>query len=407
MVPPPIHAAANAQYTQQFLSNVLSQRGPSALPYAEDAKWLIRQQLHSLVDNYPSLQPKTATFTHNDGRTVNLLQAEGTIPMVYQGIVYNIPVIIWLMESYPRQPPCVYVTPTRDMIIKRPHQHVSPSGLVCHPYLHNWIYPSSNLVDLVRNLSHLFGRDPPLYARPQRPSPPPNPNPSHNPSSSENSNSPFSLLSSIVRPFIPPPRLNYSSPPYGHRPTTEATEDPAEVFRKNSINKLMEKLHVDAEALRKTSESEMEGLFNLQAVLRQRDENLSKELRKFHEEKEGLEQQLQMILMDTGLLESWLRENEGRVSKAKNVEVEGIFEPCDALSKQMLECTASDLAIEDVIYSLDKAAQEGSIPFDQYLRSIRSLSREQFFHRATAAKVRSAQMQAKVTSMAARASRYM
>ncbi|XP_043702327.1 protein ELC-like [Telopea speciosissima] len=406
MVSPPIHAAANAQYTQQFLSNVLSQRGPLALPYAEDAKWLIRQQLLGLVENYPSLQPKTATFTHNDGRTVNLLQAEGTVPMVYQGVVYNIPVVIWLMDSYPRHPPCVYVTPTRDMIIKRPHSHVNPSGLVSHPYLHNWIYPSSNLVDLVRNLSDLFGRDPPLYARPQRPSPP-NPNPDHRPSSSENSNSPLSLLSSFVRPGIPPPRLNYSLSPYGHRPTTAATEDPNEVFRRNSINKLMEKLHVDGEVLRKTREAEMEGLFNLQAVLRQRDENLSKELMKFQEEKEGLEQQLQMILMDTDVLESWLRENEGRVNKAKNVEVEGIFEPCDALSKQMLECTASDLAIEDVIYSLDKVVQEGSIPIDQYLRSIRSLSREQFFHRATAAKVRAAQMQAQVTSMAARASKYM
>ncbi|XP_043698112.1 protein ELC-like [Telopea speciosissima] len=422
--PPPVHAggaaAQNAQYIQQFLSNVLSQRGPSALPYAEDVKWLIRQHLLALVENYPGLQPKTATFTHNDGRTVNLLQAEGTIPMVYGGVVYNIPVVIWLMESYPRHPSCVYVTPTRDMIIKRPHSHVNPSGLVAHPYLQNWIYPSSNLVDLVRNLCHLFGRDPPLYSRPQRPNPnsspsptPPSPSPSH--SLSENSNS--SSSSSISRPGIPPRGYSSSSSPYGgrfppspqqHRPPTQTTtEDAAEVYRRNSINKLMEKLHDDAEALRKGREAEMEGLFNLQAVLRQRDDHLSKELRKFQGETEGLEQQLQMILMDTDLLESWLRENEGRVSKAKSLEVEEILEPCDALSKQMLESTASDLAIEDVVYSLDKAVQEGSIPFDQYLRSIRSLSREQFFHRAMASKVRSAQMQAQVSSMAARASQYM
>ncbi|XP_042503653.1 protein ELC-like [Macadamia integrifolia] len=418
--PPRIHpgggaATQNAQYIQQFLSNVLSQRGPSALPYAEDVKWLIRQHLLALIENYPGLQPKTATFTHNDGRTVNLLQAEGTIPMVYGGVVYNIPVVIWLMESYPRHPCCVYVTPTRDMIIKRPHPHVNPSGLVSHPYLQNWIYPSSNLVDLVRNLSHLFGRDPPLYSRPQRPNPNPSPTPppprSHSPSLNENSNS--SSSSSVARPGIPPRVYSSSSSPYGgqfppspqrHRPPQQpTTEDPAEVYRRNSINKLMEKLHDDSEALRKSREAEMEGLFNLQQVLRQRDEHLSKELRKFQGETEGLEQELQMILMDTDLLESWLRENEGRVSKAKTVEVEEILEPCDALSKQMLECTASDLAIEDVVYSLDKAVQEGSIPFDQYLRNIRSLSREQFFHRAMASKVRSAQMQAQVSGLAARA----
>ncbi|RVW28268.1 Ribosome biogenesis protein BMS1-like [Vitis vinifera] len=53
----------NPQLTQQWLSSVLSQRGPSALPYAEDVKWLIRQHLLSLSENYPSLQPKTATYT--------------------------------------------------------------------------------------------------------------------------------------------------------------------------------------------------------------------------------------------------------------------------------------------------------------------------------------------------------
>ncbi|XP_043712562.1 protein ELC-like [Telopea speciosissima] len=369
-----IHAVSNTQYTQQFLSNVLSQRGASALPYTEDVKWVICQHLIDLIDTFPPLQPKTGTFTYNDGRTVNLLQAEGTIPMVYQDIMYYIPVVFWLIESYPRDPPCIYVTPTGDMIIKRPHSHVDPSGLVSHSYLHNWIYPSSNLVDLVCNLSHLFGNDPPVYSCPQaqRPSPPPIP-------------SPNSFSSSMSSPFHPP----------------------YEIYRRNLIDQLMEKLHVDAKGLRKNRETGMEGLFNLQVVLRHRDELRSKELRKLQEEKEGLEQELQMIMIDTDLLESWLRENGTRVGKTKSGEVEEVFEPCDGLSRQLLECTAADLAIEDVVYSLDKAVQEGSVPFDQYMRIIRSISREQFFYRATATKVREVQMQSQVASMAARTSQYM
>ncbi|GMN69558.1 hypothetical protein TIFTF001_038608 [Ficus carica] len=55
----------NPQLTQQFLSSVFSQRGPSALPYSEDTKWLIRQHLVSLSAAFPSLEPKTASFTHN------------------------------------------------------------------------------------------------------------------------------------------------------------------------------------------------------------------------------------------------------------------------------------------------------------------------------------------------------
>ncbi|KAM7269108.1 hypothetical protein ACFE04_024605 [Oxalis oulophora] len=71
-VSPQAAASPNSQQTLQFLSSVLSQRGPSSLPYTEDTKWLIRQHLLSLTQTYPSLEPKTATFTHNDGRCVNL-----------------------------------------------------------------------------------------------------------------------------------------------------------------------------------------------------------------------------------------------------------------------------------------------------------------------------------------------
>ncbi|KAJ4963591.1 hypothetical protein NE237_023530 [Protea cynaroides] len=42
------------------------------------------------------------------------------------------------------------------------------------------------------------------------------------------------------------------------------------------------------------------------------------------------------------------------------------IEPCDRISRQMVECSTVDLAIVDVIYSLDKVVQEGSVPFDQF-----------------------------------------
>ncbi|KAL8470291.1 hypothetical protein ACS0TY_032947 [Phlomoides rotata] len=386
------------QYTQQFLNSVLSQRGPAALPYAEDMKWHIRQHLLHLTESYPSLQPKTAVFTHNDGRTVNLLQADGTVPMSFQGVTYNIPVIIWLMETYPRHAPLVFVNPTRDMIIKRPHPFVSPNGVVSIPYIHSWVFPSSNLVELARNLNHFFARDPPLYSQRKPSSPNPNLNSSYG---SMNS----SVGSTVARPAIPPrdyPPSPTRPPPYG----SGRMEDPAEVFKKNAINKLVENLNGDIRELRKASEGQMEGLFGTQAVLRKREEELKKGVKEMQDEKEGLEQQLQMVLMNTDVLEGWLRDNEGKLgaNKADPVDVDYAFQPCDALSKQMLDCTASDLAVEDTIYALDKAVQDGAIPFDQYLRNVRFLAREQFFHRATTSKVRAVQMQAQVASMASRSS---
>ncbi|CAH8359853.1 unnamed protein product [Eruca vesicaria subsp. sativa] len=156
MVPPP----SNPQEVQQFLSSVLSQRGPNSSPYDESTKWLLRQHLLDLITSHPSLTLKTAT-----SHSLNHLQADGTIPMIYHGVTYNIPVVIWLLESYPFHPPCVYVNPTPDMIIKQPHAHVNSSGLVSLPYLQNWVYPSSNLVYLVSELSAAFACDPPLYSR--------------------------------------------------------------------------------------------------------------------------------------------------------------------------------------------------------------------------------------------------
>ncbi|GMI72496.1 Vacuolar protein sorting 23A [Hibiscus trionum] len=416
MVPPSSTPPPNPQQTQQFLSSVLSQRGPSSLPYTEDTKWLIRQHLLSLVSNYPSLEPKTATFTHNDGRSVNLLQADGTIPMPFQGVTYNIPIIIWLMESYPRYAPAVYVNPTRDMIIKRPHPHVSPSGLVSIPYLHSWIYPSSNLVDLVGNLSSAFSRDPPLYSQ-RRPNPNPNPSPSPSPSPSINS----SMSSSYGHHPPPGPRVAHSATgvyppsPYGRvqppqpsqaRPTS--TDDAAEVYKRNAMNKLVEMVHGDIIGMRKAREVEVEGLFSAQAVLRRREEEINKGLKEMQDEKEALEHQLQVVLMNTDVLDSWIRDNEGKTNNLgkNNVDVDQAIHCADVLSQQMLDCTSADLAIEDVVYSLDKAVQDGAVSFDQYLRNVRLLSREQFFHRATAAKVKEAQMQAQVANMAARMSRF-
>lgn len=216
-----------------------------------------------------------------------------------------------------------------------------------------------------------------------------------------------SVGSTAARPAIPP--RSYSSlptqtppPPYGGG---RVMEDPAEVFRKDAINKLVESFNGGIREMRRAGEGEMESLFGAQTVLRKRDDELRKGLKEMQDEKELLEQQLQIVSMNGDILEGWLRENEGKLggSDVNSVDVDEAFEAGDSLSKQMMDCTASDMALEDAIYSLDKAVQEGAVPFDLYLRNVRLLSREQFLHRATGSKVRAVQMQAQVASMVSRA----
>ncbi|CAZ86574.1 unnamed protein product [Tuber melanosporum] len=116
--------------------------------------------------NTPSLSPRTDVYTHEDGRPELLIQLYGTIPVLFRGATYNIPLTIWLPHTYPRQPPMAFVTPAKDMLI-RPGNHVDPSGRCYHPYLANWINYSdrSNIVDLCDVLRGVFGREPPVYSK--------------------------------------------------------------------------------------------------------------------------------------------------------------------------------------------------------------------------------------------------
>ena len=115
-------------------------------------------------------------FTHNDGRTTRLLRAEGTVPIYYQGVKYNIPVKMFLPEGFPRAGPICYVTPTANMIIKPGHGLVDGGGLVRNDPSGEWRYPSSALADFARHLADAFGAEPPLFAKPPgyeaHPSPP-------------------------------------------------------------------------------------------------------------------------------------------------------------------------------------------------------------------------------------------
>lgn len=425
---PSINGSQSSHASVQFLNSVLSQRGPNALPYDEAVKWHIRQHLLTVIQDFPGLQVKTANFTHNDGRTVNLLQAEGTIPMYYQDVKYNIPITMWLLEAYPRNCPLVYVTPTRDMIIKPRHPCVDASGTVNIQYLQQWVFPRSNLVELVQSLSLLFGQDPPLYSRPASMPAPARPPPTLSPGTSFHGLNPMhasagsaAAATSVAQPNpvtsgaqIPPQRQSY--PPYGQQNSPAHTgpqiqqqqqqtpqarpQNPVDAFRRNAVNSLSERVGRDTGALLRQGEMEIDGLFHTQALLSQRAEQVDEGRREMQQEREGLEQQLQLLLTNTDVIETWLKDNDNGLME---VEIDDVCETTDALSKQMLDCTSADLAIEDILYSLDRAVRDGAIPFDAYLKNVRMLSREQFVHRATCSKVRAVQMQAQVANMAAKA----
>lgn len=107
------------------------------------------------LDRYPSLRPKTDIYSecvisvcslyilticitaYDDGRTQLLLCIHGLLPISFRNASYNIPVALWLVLSYPTDPPLVYVVPTSDMLVK-PSAKVEHSGRCSIDYTVNW-----------------------------------------------------------------------------------------------------------------------------------------------------------------------------------------------------------------------------------------------------------------------------
>lgn len=55
-----------------------------------------------------------------------------------QGAKYNIPVRLWLPETFPYSAPLVFVEPTQDMMIMNSHPFVNANGAVATDYLRQW-----------------------------------------------------------------------------------------------------------------------------------------------------------------------------------------------------------------------------------------------------------------------------
>lgn len=144
-----------------------------------------------------SVVPKIGTLINNDGTEFQLIKFEGTIPMMYMGGQYNIPIEIFLSEGFPQNPPRVFVRPTTSMIVKPGHSFVTRDGDVLVSYLKEWKLATptrSSLVELCNCLMRDFGREPPLFSVTPPPQQsvsqqqPPNTRPMHSPPQSNQQN---------------------------------------------------------------------------------------------------------------------------------------------------------------------------------------------------------------------------
>lgn len=76
-------------------------------------------------------------IAYETGFSALLLHLVGTLPVTFRGTTYRFPIALWIPNTYPREPPIAYVTPTQEMTV-RVGQHVTLEGQVYHHYLAHW-----------------------------------------------------------------------------------------------------------------------------------------------------------------------------------------------------------------------------------------------------------------------------
>ncbi|KAL3531286.1 hypothetical protein ACH5RR_010608 [Cinchona calisaya] len=317
--------------SRQFIEAALSCTSSSfALSYADpNQKWIIQQHLISLLQDFPSLVPGMDTFTHNDGTTVNLLKANGEIHV--SPSTPPILLTIWIHENYPTMAPIVFVASSNQSFpVYNDHPFVDSSGATTSSYLANWT-PGCNLSELARNLVKLLSHHHPFY-------------------------------------YSPCPWITHLS----------------FISKREAMDRLACILHYDMMELRSKTAEEIEQLTALQDKLRERADivtGLVIGLENEHKDLKGIEKKL---TDEADVLLNWLKvyNRNPAISMVGDDHIDDAFEAVDENSRMVLECLAADKALEDLMYALDKAVEQGIFSFDAYVKQVRSLARTQFWYRA-------------------------
>lgn len=122
------------------------------------------EELQKVARLHPDIKVKHGTYTFSDSSQKDLLKLVGNIPVRYQGRLYNLPILLWLLDSFPFTPPICFLRPTSTMVI-REGKHVDSKGRIYLPGLHNWDHPKSSVNGLLAEMIAKFEGEPPLATK--------------------------------------------------------------------------------------------------------------------------------------------------------------------------------------------------------------------------------------------------
>uniref|UniRef100_A0A3P8VIN6 Tumor susceptibility 101a n=1 Tax=Cynoglossus semilaevis TaxID=244447 RepID=A0A3P8VIN6_CYNSE len=350
------------------------------------------REITNVISQYKDLKPVMDAYVFNDGSTRDLLSLTGTVPVSYRGNVYNIPVCLWLLDTYPFNPPICFVKPTSAMMIKT-GKHIDANGKIYLPYLHEWKPVMSDLYGLIQVMIVVFGEEPPVFSRPTTQAPYPSFQATGPP------NGDLSLYCSSLSRGYPayqyPVSNSYSAnagPAHYPSQPSVSTAGPSrdgtigeDTIRASLISAVSDKLRWRMKEEMDRAQAELD-------ALKRTEEDLKKGHQKLEEMVSRLDQEVSEVDRNIELLkkkdEELIEALEKMENQSENNDIDDVIVPTAPLYKQILNLYAEENAIEDTIFYLGEALRKGVIDLEVFLKHVRLLSRKQFQLRALMQKAR-------------------
>uniref|UniRef100_A0A8P4KPD2 Tumor susceptibility 101a n=1 Tax=Dicentrarchus labrax TaxID=13489 RepID=A0A8P4KPD2_DICLA len=350
------------------------------------------REITNVISQYKDLKPLMDAYVFNDGSTRDLMSLTGTVPVSYRGNVYNIPVCLWLLDTYPYNPPICFVKPTSAMMIKT-GKHIDANGKIYLPYLHEWKHPQSDLYGLIQVMIVVFGEEPPVFSRPTTQAPyqafqaagPPNPSympgmPAVSPYG-PNPN-PGVFLPAVVFCFLcslPHVPFLTSSGPSRDGTIGEDT------IRASLISAVSDKLRWRMKEEMDRAQAELDALKRTEEDLKKGHQKLEEMVSRLDQEVTEVDRNIDLLKRKDEELSEALEKME---NQSENNDIDDVIVPTAPLYKQILNLYAEENAIEDTIFYLGEALRRGVIDLEVFLKHVRLLSRKQFQLRALMQKAR-------------------
>uniref|UniRef100_A0A3B3R388 Tumor susceptibility 101a n=1 Tax=Paramormyrops kingsleyae TaxID=1676925 RepID=A0A3B3R388_9TELE len=348
------------------------------------------REIINVISHYKDLKPVMDAYVFNDGSSRDLMSLTGTVPVSYKGNVYNIPVCLWLLDTYPFNPPICFVKPTSTMMI-RTGKHIDANGKIYLPYLHEWKHPQSDLYGLIQVMIVVFGEEPPVFSRPT----------AQAPYQAFQAAGPPNSKHSISRCALGYPGYPYPSGNsypgaagpghYGPQPpvtTVGPSRDGTigeDTIRASLISAVSDKLRWRMKEEMDRAQAELDALKRTEEDLKKGHQKLEDMVSRLDQEVTDVDRNIELLKRKDEELTTALEKME---SQSENNDIDDVIVPTAPLYKQILNLYAEENAIEDTIFYLGEALRRGVIDLEVFLKHVRLLSRKQFQLRALMQKAR-------------------